>query len=125
MRRKSKFLIITVVLLLTATFFTAGTVKSISPKAAQAEEAYYQELEKQYRLQVREYLDSRGFPNSGVTMTRILTEEGRREYKVLIHHQWIGGLHETEKEELKDELKELYSGMEECGFRYKFLEADL
>ena len=125
MKRVGYFTITTIVLVLVITFCAVGTVKSISKESAASEEAYYQELEKNYIRQVRAYLEEEGFRNSGVTMTRVLTQEGKREYNVLIHNSRLNNLSDAEKEGLKAELKELYSGMEECGFYHEFLEMDL
>lgn len=124
-KKISGFIFVTIILVFIIAFCTAGTVKSISKEDTQAKEAYYQEMEKEYLAQVRTYLNSRGFFNSGVTMTRITTEEGVREYSVVIHNSRINALSDTEKTDLKEDLEELYSGMEECIFSHEFLEADL
>ncbi len=125
MKKIGSFSVITVALVLVIAFFAAGTAKSISSNEARMEEAYYQELEKNYILEVRGYLESQGYRNSGVTMTRVLTQDGHREYSVLIHNSRLNCLSDEQKKDLKEELKQLYSGMDECGFCHEFLEADL
>lgn len=125
MKKLSGFLLLTITLVLCITFFTAGTVKSISKENAKLEEAYYQELEKNYLSEMKAYLNGRGFYNSGITMTRTDTQEGRREYRILIHNSRLERLSGAEKEEMKEDLKAIYSGMEECGFCHEFLGTDL
>lgn len=125
MKKTGSFSILTVALVLVIAFLAAGTAKSISESEARLEEAYYQELEKNYISEIREYLESQGFRNSGVTMTRVLTQDGHREYSVLIHNSRLNRLSDDEKQDLKEDLKQLYSGMDECGFCHEFLEADL
>lgn len=125
MKKINGFTIITFVLIIFIALCTTKTVKSISLKEARTQEEYYQELEKHYIKQIRDYLSEEGFSNSGVTMTRVLTEEGKREYSVLIHNKRITNLSLEEKETLKYELNNLYSGMEECQICHNFLEKDL
>ncbi len=69
------------------------------------EEAAYEELEKEYRDEVRGLLDRYGLDNSGMNLTRITQPDGMREYRLEIHHALIGHMSGTERQSLREGLE--------------------
>ena len=78
------------------------------------------EQEKVLIREVRGYLATKGYYNSGVTVSRIVFGDGTREYKVVIHHDKINKLNEEAKIDLMEELK-LFDFEDDAEFRYEFL----
>ena len=97
------------------------TVKAQDAKAASYSNAYYEELEEVYQELLRDKLDSMGFENAGITMTRVYREDGTREYTTLIHHRRIDRMTPCEQEELLQELSITNLNDEHCVFAEKFL----
>ena len=103
---KKRFVLITVVLIMVTVFCTTGTVMGMEKDAARVDEKYYKQMEKEYVKQVRSYLQEEGYENSGVTLTKILFEDGSREYTLNVHHKRIGKLSESEQNALRNALAE-------------------
>ena len=101
---KKRFGTVTVLLVLIITFFTTGTVMGMEKGNVKVDEKYYRQLEQEYVRQVRTYLSDAGYDNSGVALTKVLYEDGSREYTLNIHHRRIERLTYTEQERLKEEL---------------------
>ncbi|MCM1189279.1 MAG: hypothetical protein NC541_08275 [bacterium] len=120
-----RFWAATVLLVLTAAFSVAGTVKSGNGSDGAKREEYYLEKETRLAEDVREYLKEQGFLYSGVTVTRVVNEDGGREYKVSVHHRDIGRLTGQEREELAFALAEFAFTEEGCGFRFEFSGGDM
>lgn len=118
-------IIFSVILILIIALCISGTVISQSNHASMIEEKYYRELEDVYVKEVRALLKEEGYENSGITMTRVTDENGRRTYTVTIHHGKIDKLPEPEKMELLAACKKIEFPDKECGFCHKFLEEDL
>lgn len=98
-----------VALAMSAALCIAGSIKSQAADTLRAQEAYYEQLEREYLSQVRSYLAEQGYRNSGVTLSRIVDGEGQRSYRVFIYH---GGISRLEEEK----LNELLGGAEDMGF---------
>lgn len=124
MKRKAGsvgFVAATVILVLVAALAFAKTVSSRTDFAGEELERYYMAKEKQLREDVRDYLDENGFRNSGVTVTRVVSDDGRREYTVTVHHGRIDAMTEEERGCLAGELALLDFSDEQCSFRHEFL----
>lgn len=61
--------------------------------------------EKEYQSQVKQVLRANQLYDSGVTMTKVIYADGRREYTVRIHNRELSKRRDYEQKEL---LKELY-----------------
>lgn len=97
------------------------TVKGQGEHDIALERGFYEELEEDYVLRLREMLGNKGYFNAGITMTKIYQEDGSREYTVQIHHKRIDRLSEGEKVILMNELAAVCFGDEQCSILHKFL----
>lgn len=124
MRKKAGsfgFVAATFILVLVAAFFFAGTVMSRTDFDAAELEGYYREKETLLLADTREYLNGHGFSNSGVMLTRVVDENGQRQYTITVHHGEIDRMTTDEREELAKELSELTFEDETCAFYHEFL----
>lgn len=117
--------IITIALILVIAFCISGTVISQSKGQSRVEESFYQEVEQEYVREVRELLTTQGYNNSGVTMTRIIDENGIREYTVAIQHKYISKLEEEKKLELIKDCEEIVFPVENCNFCHEIFTEDM
>ncbi len=106
-------------------FCVTGTVYSKEKHSRKEQEQYYRSVEASYLSAVREWLGRNGYENSGVTMTKVIEEDGNREYTLSIHHRKISNLEEGEQIILKEELAKIDNPMEKatevsCRIRYYF-----
>lgn len=121
LRGTAAFLVTTIILILISAFFITGTVLSQSNIGQQEMENYYREQEQLLLGQTREQLKDLGYANSGVTLTRVVDEEGNREYTFTIHHGKIDRMSEEERANLAELLACNTSLMENCNFYHEFL----
>ena len=77
-----------------------GGIRSQAADTWKAREAYYEQLEREYVGRVRQFLEERGYRSSGVTLSRIVDHDGRRSYRVLVHH----GILDRQGEEIQAEV---------------------
>lgn len=85
------------------------------------EREYYEEVEEDYVVRLRELLGNKGYSNAGITMTKIYQTDGSREYTVQIHHKRIDRLGADERTLLMNELAAVCFGDEQCSILHKFL----
>ena len=83
------FIAATIMLVLISAFFITKTVQGQADDDAVVSEKYYQALEQEYVSEIRAYLNEQGFLNSGVTLTRVVDEQGSRDYQVILHHKYL------------------------------------
>lgn len=118
---KKNYLIIRMVILLCLILITCSiTVKSQEKKNNQKLNEYYNNVEEEYELELRELLKKEGYSNSGITITCILNEEQSREYQVMIHHRRITQLNLLKKEQLIRKI-ETIPFIEEASIYHEFL----
>ncbi len=106
-------------------FCITGTVYSKEKQSRKEQEQYYRSVEAAYLSEVREWLGENGYENSGVTMTKVIEEDGSREYTLSVHHHKISNLEEGEQTSLKNELTGMDNPMEQvmdvpCRIQYCF-----
>lgn len=101
-------------------FFTVKTIELRAQSRQQAERKLYHEMEAEYLKETKEILSEAGYKNSGVNMTKIIDEEGRRTYTVRIHNRRIDALKDAEKEELMNELRSVCFADGQCEFKHEF-----
>ena len=116
-----KFILITIFLTMISAFFITSTVKGQSTENNKEQAAYYDQVESDYLVLLKEELKMAGYENCGITMTKILNEDGSREYTVLIHHKSINKLSKLEKQELLSSLLPAEFSSDEIIFLHKFL----
>lgn len=115
------FMVTTIVLVLIIACCAAGTVYSRNGIYRAEEESFYREKERELLRETRSYLSAKGYDNSGVNITRVLDEEGAREYTITIHHGRIDKMEEEKRTELAKELADLTFSAENCSFFHEFL----
>lgn len=111
-----------IVLSMAAAMCIAGSIKSQAADTLRTQEAYYEQLEREYIGQVRSFLTEQGYRNSGVTLSRIVDGEGQRRYRVLIHHGAIVRLEEEELVELLEQVSDLGFHVPGCSFTAQLLQ---
>lgn len=134
MKRKTgsfQFVAATIILVTVAAISFAGTAMAAASMAEMplgrmnfggAEpEGYYREREQRLVRETRQELERQGFLNSGVTLTRVVEEDGKRIYTVTVHHRDIDRMEAAEREALARELAVLAFEDENSSFRYEFL----
>ena len=118
--RKS-FLGTVFLLVIISIFFMGGTVESQAKTKLKAESQAYRQMEKEYLKRTREVLKEKGFADSGVNLTKIIDESGKRTYTVKIHNSKINALEEEEKDDLLESLENVKFADEESSIYHEFL----
>lgn len=116
-----RFAAATIIFVLIAAFSFAGTVMSRTDFSDAELEGYYREREEQLVRDTRAYLNEQGYFNSGVTLTRVVEEDGSREYTVTVHHGQIDRMTEEERMALSQNLAVFTFEDDNCTFYHKFL----
>ena len=112
MKNKKEFAItaiVTVVLVLITAFSVSGTVIGQNKGDDRAREQYLRMAEQEYVQEIRNLLEEKGYCSSGVTMNRVIEEDGTREYTVTIHHRRIESLSDEQKNALVAECQSIGS----------------
>ncbi|MCH5255692.1 MAG: hypothetical protein J1D87_00305 [Lachnospiraceae bacterium] len=118
-RKNCLFVIMTMLLVLIILFCTTETVMSQGRVSRQKQ--YYADMEKQYLSDIKNTLNEKGYPQSGITIRWVSDGEGLRSYTVMIHHRKINSLNNNEIEKLQKELTVTEFNDESCTFSYEFL----
>lgn len=115
------FIVVTIMLILISTFFISKTVQGRVDIAAAEKERYFRMLEQEYVEEIRAYLNEQGYTNSGVSITRVVDEEGGREYQVVLHHKYLEKLSAEEKDALFACIREMAFDEDGCNFQINLL----
>ena len=124
MRNSAKnitFILVTIMLILISVFFITKTVEGSVDINTAEKERYFMELEEEYISEIRTYLNEQGFTNSGVTLTRVVDEEGSREYQVMLHHKYLEKLSNEERAALFETIEAMAFDEEGCIFQINLL----
>lgn len=116
-----QFILVTILLTMIAAFFVTGTVKGQNNGDNNEKDAYYDQVEREYLILLKEELKEEGFSNCGITMTKVIFEDGNREYTVLINHKSIKKLSSNEKQELISSLSVAKFSSDKIKFLHEFL----
>lgn len=81
-------------------------VKSRTTDEVLFDNGVYAQAEADYRNRIKQVLIEAGCYNSGITMTRTVSLEGRREYKVSIHNRKLYKMSSCEYWKVLDQIKE-------------------
>lgn len=120
MKKKMGFLITTVLLMAVICFCFSATVYSQSQERAMAADKNGIDKQEQEFLQaIRTVMADYGCKDSGITMTKIYTEDGGRNYRVLVNHRYLSYMKESETEQLQQELQKVTSGWKNITFDYE------
>lgn len=123
MSKINRILVILLGVMCVMGFFTAKTMVSAAESREQAEKEFYHEMEMEYLKETRKILSESGYLGSGVNLTKIIDEEGRRTYSVKIHNRRINALNDTEKEELLNALRSVSFADGQSEFHHEFITA--
>ncbi len=83
---------------------------------------YYKSLEQEYMKDMQNFLASQGYADSGVTMNRVIEEDGSLQYIVTIYHKGIVQLDVTGRGQLLSKCERIEFADKECSFCHKILE---
>jgi len=120
-RKEAVFVMVTVFLVLVLWLFVSETVMSQTEGNITVDEEAFAELEKDYVDTTREYLEGKGYRNSGVALTRVVDENGERRYEMVLHHKNLYKLSTEEQEKLMEEIATMAFHVSGCEFLVKLL----
>ena len=121
MMRAYRFYIMAAILVLFIFSMMTMTVNAMEDKRLQHENAYYEEIEDEYVMVLRDTLSNKGYRNAGITMTKIFNADGSRDYTVKLHHRRMDKLTDEERGDLLKDLSEVAFADSECRVYLKFL----
>lgn len=118
-RKEVLFLLVAAALVVITVLMVYSTRQHIQQRkgdAIQREETEenYREMEEQYCSQVQDVMAKAGYPNSGVTMTYVTSEDGSRQYMVQIHHRHLEKMKTEDQEQLKQEVSHIKLTVGSC-----------
>jgi len=99
------YLVLALITVITVSIIGTSNVKA-TRKQAMTEESY-KEFERKYRDDVKAYLNDLGFKNSGIMLTKVIDENGKRTYTLEIHHKDFARLDCESKEEIMAKLRDM------------------
>ena len=124
MSKNLGFVLVTFVLVLLISFCVTETVSCRGVASDRELENYYGSLERELIKKTKDYLGESGFRNSGVMLTKVIEEDGMREYTLTVHHKKMGKLTSCERIALEEQISNFEFDDEKCKFRHKFLITD-
>lgn len=101
------YIVVGMVLVAALSILMSVRVQSKGREKVLFDNSAYREAEAQYRQTVQEILETYDVYNSGLTMTRVVSLEGEREYDIQIYH---GKFKQLEPET----MKEMQSRIADC-----------
>lgn len=120
-RKDAVFVLVTVLLVLILWLFISETVMSQTEGNITVDEEAFVELEDSYVGTVKTYLEEKGFRNSGVTLTRVVDESGKRSYEMVLHHKNMYKLSSEAQEVMLEEITTMAFHVSGCKFKVKLL----
>lgn len=121
MKKSKGFVLVTVLLIVITAFSITGTVKSQSSMGVKIDTEYYEQMEREYVREIKNYLSEQGYESSGVMLTYVSAGGSARKYTVTIHNEKINKLSDSEKAVMKSEILGLAFEAPECTFFQEFL----
>lgn len=115
------FIGFTILLVLCLWIFLSEPVMSQDEECVTVDEEAFQVLEGEYLKAVKQYLDVQGFRNSGVSLNRIVDEQGCRSYYITLHHRYLNKLTTEEQEVLIDTIENMGFEIASCDFRAEIM----
>ena len=105
-KEKLFYIIVGIILVTTLSVLMSVRVQSKSREAVLFDNSACMEAEAAYRQQVKEILEAHEVYNSGLTMTRVVSMDGEREYNIKIYHNKFQNLEPEMKAELQRSVSE-------------------
>lgn len=81
--------IVGVFVVVTAILWCVIGIKANALEKADNDKKQYQMQEVQFKSTIKNCLENMGYENAGITITKIMDEDGGREYTVLVHHKYL------------------------------------
>lgn len=118
--RQRMFTMVVAGMVILILFMANATRQQIDERKAQSiyseeQEQQYREMENQYRIQVQTIMAQAGYPNSGITMTYVVSDDGSRQYTVQIHHKRLENMKMEEQEQLKHKVSDVKLAAGSCS----------
>lgn len=118
--RRKMFIIVAAGMVIMILVMANATRQQIAQRKVQSiyseeQERQYREMEEQYRMQVQTVMAQAGYPNSGVTMTYVVSDDGSRQYTVQIHHKRLENMKMEEQEQLKHKVSDVKLAAGSCS----------
>ncbi len=121
MKRVSSFTIMTLLLLAVTCFSITGTAFGQAKNQDKMQDAYREEMEEDYKKEIQELLEDKCLYYSGITMTKIIYEDGLVTYNMVIHNRSIDRMSYYEKHQLLKELQKIEFPDMNSKVSYEFL----
>ncbi len=103
-KEKIFYVVIGIILTVSVSLIMTVRAQSRSREAVLFDNTYYEASEQAYKQQVQQILESYDCYNSGLTMTRIVSLDGNREYSIQIYNSKLWKLDVSTYEELSKKL---------------------
>ncbi len=113
--------ILTVVLIAAAFFIFTLTVRGLEKSDSEALNEYFEVLEDEYVVSAREYLNEKGYVNSGVMLNHTTDENGMRVYTLSVHNSRFEYASDERKEEIIAALADLSFEDPRCSTGIKII----
>ncbi|MDD2973216.1 MAG: hypothetical protein PHE02_13920 [Lachnospiraceae bacterium] len=113
--------ITTITLLLIICFSITGTVRSQGKNESKIETQYRSQMEDDYMMRIRELLESEHMRNSGITMTKVIYENGQIAYEMTIHNRVIDRMSDAEQQKLRGQLEKISFPDTQSSVSHQFL----
>ncbi len=110
------------VLAMAAAMCITSGLKSQAADTWKAQEAYYEQLEREYIGRVQQFLEEQGYRNSGVMLNRVVDSDGQRSYKMLVHHGALERLKEEAQAEVLGQIEAMGFYVPGCSFTAQMLQ---
>ncbi|NLG04682.1 MAG: hypothetical protein GX567_12775 [Clostridia bacterium] len=94
---------------------------SVVKKSVFSDESVEQ-YESRYLKEIRTILCSQFLSNSGINMTKVLCDNGEREYNISIYHDQIQKMTNKQRENLKAQLEQVSFAEGTCAVHIEFIE---
>ena len=113
--------LLTVLLIVGAFFLFSLTVKGLERNDREALNEYFEILEDEYVSSAREYLNEKGYVNSGVMLNHTTDENGMRTYTLSVHNSRFEYASDEKIEEIKEALEGLSFSDPRCTTGIKII----
>ena len=116
-----RFILMTMAGVLMTAFFMTATVESRARGRLVIDEKYYEQMEREYVLEIKKQLEEFGIKNSGINMTYVSEDGSWRNYKVIIHNRQLKWMTPERQEELRLQIEGISFPSESCTFFHEFV----
>lgn len=122
MKKISSFTVTTIILLTIICFSITGTVLGQAKNQSRIEDAYRNKMEEDYIAKVRSLLESECLYRSGITMTKVINQDGQITYQMVIHNKLINQMSWNKKQQLLKTLQKVTFLDADSTISHQFLE---